>query len=650
MAGKLSTQELAVASALAASFAPPTKAFPETPEDVGFAERFHWFFGHLPVVERFLLHLFLRVVYILPVLLFFKAKSFPSLSVAERRTFVDKLFDSYGLLGRVITKVGLLVTVPVFYAEEGIRSRLGDLTHTRVAKKSFTFPVEAGADVAASGEVLEVDVVVVGSGAGGAPLASELAQRGRSVIVLEEGGYRPSSSYPPLAFEALTELYRNAGVVASVGRPVIMIPVGRLVGGSTVINSGTCVRIPEFIHARWKQLYEMPDGLSAAALAPIYERIEEMISVQEVTPDILGANNDVARRGADALGWSGGFLPRNYSGCLGSNRCAFGCPTDAKQAMHLTYLPQAVAAGARVISGARVEKVTFSGDVATGVVASVTDEQGRHKRLVVKARKVVVSAGTFYTPLLLRASGVRHRNLGRRLTLHPAVKISGLFPGSNFLDAPGVPQSYYIDEFHEEGIMMEGAHVPPDLNSVALPGKPDAHKALMERSHELAMFGFLVSDEPSGAVHRGFGGRPFLRYDLSKVDHERVLRGLKKLCHLFVAAGAKTLYLPTWKLPVLEADADIDAQIDAANIKAMDLEVAAFHPLGTCGFGPSGDTFPLDCDLKVRGKEGLYVADGSVFPTSLAVNPQLSIMAIATRCAWHLDDVLKQESLHLGDA
>ena len=190
---------------------------------------------------------------------------------------------------------------------------------------------------------------------------------------------------------------------------------------------------------------------------------------------------------------------------------------------------------------------------------------------------------------------------------------------------------------------MEGAHIPPDLASIALPGGPFEHKALMERSRELAMFGFLVSDEPSGTVHRGLGGRPFLRYDLSAGDHQRVIRGLKKLCQLFVAAGARTLYLPTWKLPKLDADADIEAAIEAANIKPIDLEVAAFHPLGTCGFGPSPELFPLDCDLRVRGYEGLYVADGSVFPSSLAVNPQLSIMAIATRCAWHLDEQLRQE-------
>ncbi|HCP47908.1 MAG TPA: GMC oxidoreductase, partial [Deltaproteobacteria bacterium] len=232
-----------------------------------------------------------------------------------------------------------------------------------------------------------------------------------------------------------------------------------------------------------------------------------------------------------------GYLPRNFRGCVGNNRCAFGCPADAKQAMHLNYLPQAVEAGARVISGARVQRVTFQGKRATGVVAHTRDEDGRRRKLEVRAKKVVVAAGTFYTPLLLRASGVRHRNLGRRLTLHPAIKISALFPGEDFYSGPGVPQSYFVDEFQEQGIMMEGAHVPPDMTATSLPTRPSEHKALMERSRELALFGFLVSDEPSGTVHRGLAGRPFIRYDLSRGDYKKMIFGLKKLAQLFVAAG-----------------------------------------------------------------------------------------------------------------
>jgi len=263
-----------------------------------------------------------------------------------------------------------------------------------------------------------------------------------------------------------------------------------------------------------------------------------------------------------------------------------------------------VEAGARVISKIRVERVLFEGDRAVGVRARVRRPDGSHRKVTIRAEVVVVSAGAFNSPLLLRASGIKHRSLGKRLTIHPAVKISGLFPGEDFYAGPGVPQSYFVDEFHEQGIMMEGAHVPPDMASIALPGTGRDHKALMERSRELASFGFLVSDEPSGSVHRSFGGRAFLRYDIGRKDFGRMLFGLKKLAQLFVAAGAERLYMPTWKLPMLEATEDIEARIDAAGLKPLDLEVAAFHPLGTVGSGPDDRTFPLDTDLRVRRRSG----------------------------------------------
>jgi len=640
MSGSLSDRELQVATALAGAYIPSTEMVPERPEEVGFPARFRWFLSYLPGIERFLVRRFMHLVQLTPLLFFYRFRTFLGLSVDERTDFLERLADSRNFLARLVLKVGMLLTVTAYYADPKLRERLGDKTHFRVAEKSITFPVERGAEVAAGTDCIDVDVVVVGSGAGGAPLARELALRGRSVVVLEEGGYRPSNSYPPLAFDALTELYRDAGLVMSVGRPPVIVPVGKGVGGTTVVNSGTCFRVPDFVHRKWEQELAMPEALSADSLRPLYERVEEVISVQRVPPSILGGNNEMAKRGAEALGWSSGYLPRNFRGCVGNNRCAFGCPADAKQAMHLNYLPQAVEAGARVISGAKVQRVTFQGNRATGVVAHTRDDEGRQRKLEVRAKKVVVAAGTFYTPLLLRASGVRHRNLGRRLTLHPAIKISGLFPGEDFYSGPGVPQSYFVDEFQEQGVMMEGAHVPPDMTATSLPTRPSQHKALMERSRELALFGFLVSDEPSGTVHRGLAGRPFIRYDLSRGDYKKMIFGLKKLAQLFVAAGAEKLYMPTWRLPVLTPDDDIDARIDAAGIRALDFDAAAFHPLGTCGFGVDPETFPLDCDLKVRGREDLYVADGSVFPTSLAVNPQLSIMALATRCAFHLDEQL----------
>ncbi len=636
----LSSTEMAVAEALAEVLAPPTPAFPERTQDVGFADRLNRFLALLSWEDRIGIRLYLRLLDWLPRLCFRSFRRLSQLDVEARRRFMEGMADSRVLFVRLFAKVALLLTLPPFYADPALRAKIGDRTQDRVATDGREFPVERAVDVVRSAEILDVDVVVVGSGAGGAPLACELAERGRSVLVLEEGEYRPATTFPALAFEALAQLYRDAGAVMTLGKPPVVVPVGRLVGGTTVINSGTCFRIPEFVHRHWTDDLGLPESLSQEALAPLFARVEDRISVQPVDPAVLGPNNEVAKRGSEALGWSGGFLARNIRGCKGSNRCAFGCPVNAKQAMHLCYLPDAVQAGARVLSGARVERVLFDGKAACGVRARVTDEDGRPHRLEVRARAVVVSAGTLYTPLLLRSSGIRHRNLGRRLTLHPAVKISGLFPGADFLTAPSVPQSWYVDEFHKKGIMMEGAHVPPDVAAPALPGKGAEHKALMERYREIATYGFLVSDQPAGRIHRRLGGRPFIRYDLTPRDHGLVLFGLKRLVELFFAAGAEEVYMPVSRLPVIRRGEDYEALIDAADIRPLDLEVAAFHPLGTCGFGVDGKTFVLDTDLKVRGREGLYVADGSMFPTSLAVNPQESIMALATRCAWHLDEVV----------
>ena len=240
--------------------------------------------------------------------------------------------------------------------------------------------------------------------------------------------------------------------------------------------------------------------------------------------------------------------------------------------------------------------------------------------------------------MLLRDSGLKHRNLGRRLTLHPAIKISGYFPGRNFFLGAGTPQSYCVDQFQEEGVVMEGAHIPPDILAVGLPMAGRPHKDWMDRSRELGLFGFMVSDEPSGWVQKGFGGRPFIRYDLSRNDLGKVIFGLEKLARLFVEAGAEQLILPSWKQPVVPASENIEEVIRGLDFAAGDLDMAAFHPRGTWGFGPDEAHFPLDCDLRFRGYEGLYVSDGSVFPTSLAVNPQLSIMTMATRLAFHLDE------------
>jgi choline dehydrogenase-like flavoprotein len=309
--------------------------------------------------------------------------------------------------------------------------------------------------------------------------------------------------------------------------------------------------------------------------------------------------------------------------------CAFGCPTGAKQHAGDAYLATARAAGALTCTGARVERIVMRGPRATAVEAR-TPAGGR---VTVGAETVVVAAGTIHTPLLLGANGLRGNGmLGGNLSLHPATAVWGLF------DEPvdmvrGVPQSYFVDEFAADGIMLEGIAGPPDYVAMAAPVSGDRHRELMLRYRHLGQCGLMVSDRSRGRV-RGRPGAPLIRYDLCREDVATVHRGLIRLAELLAAAGAHTLYLPLARLPELPA-AEL-APLRALDVRRGDLELMGFHPLGTARAHADPARGAVDPDLRVHGAENVYVADGSAVPGALGVNPQITIMALATRLAFHL--------------
>src|SRR5215218_5075090 len=241
----------------------------------------------------------------------------------------------------------------------------------------------------------ECDVAIVGSGAGGAVAAALLAEAGLEVVVLEAGPYMDRLSYPEEPLAALSALYRDGGLTIAEGRPAIPTPVGRAVGGTTVINSGTCFRAPDLVLARWHEEH----GIEwATELAADYAEAEEMLNVRPVDPERMGRNGQLLREGAEALGVRHEPLRRNAGGCFQCSACPAGCRLDAKQAMHVSFLPRAVAAGARVRAGVDARRVVFDGDRAAGVecVAAVN---GRRRPQAVRARRaVVVAGGAFGTP------------------------------------------------------------------------------------------------------------------------------------------------------------------------------------------------------------------------------------------------------------
>ena len=475
--------------------------------------------------------------------------------------------------------------------------------------------------------LLRADVCVIGTGAGGAPVAKELAEAGLRVVVLEEGDWWSASDFTGRPRDMIPQLYRDAGRTVTIGTPPLILPVGRGVGGTTLVNSGTCFRAPAHVLERWIR----EDGLepfSGEELEPYFERVEGELSVTQVSPELAGRNAEVIRRGAELLGWSGDYLYRNARGCVGSGVCAYGCPRGAKQHTGLTYMERACAAGALTVTAARAIGL----EAGRRQVRAVLARTAAGGRLRVRCDAAVVACGALHTPALLRRFGVHSPELGRNLSVHPATAVRARL-AEDIFPWEGVPQSYYIDEFAGEGVMLEGIAGPPDYLAVTTPRVGPDHRELMLDAARTATFGVMVTDSSRGRV-LGRRGRPLVRYDLGVADARRFKRGLLALAELYWAAGAHEVVVPVRGVPTLR-DGD-SGPLQRHPVPPRSLKAMAFHPLGTARSSVDAARSVVDADLAVRSFEGLYVSDGSVMPGPLGVNPQITIMALATRLAFTL--------------
>jgi choline dehydrogenase-like flavoprotein len=485
-----------------------------------------------------------------------------------------------------------------------------------------------GAEISGT-QTIDVDVCVIGSGAGGAPVAKELAEGGMRVAILEEGEWWDTDQLTARPREMTAALYRDAGQVSTIGTPPIVLPLGRAVGGTTLVNSGTCFRTPPAVLERWRSEHGL-DDMTLDVLEPCFRRVETEINVAQVPEEVAGPNALTVRAGAQALGLSGDFLYRNVRGCVGSGVCAYGCPSGAKQHVGVTYVPRAWAAGATTYTGTRATGLARRRGRVTGVVARTAAGGALH----VRAEHTIVACGSIHTPLFLRGQGLGRRSgqLGRNLSIHPATAVRAVFDQDIGM-WDGVPQSYYVDELAGEGIMLEGIAGPPDHIAMATPRMGDEHRELMLQARRMSSFGVMVSDTSRGRV-RALAGRPQIRYDLNAEDAGRFKRGLELLTNIYWAAGARAVILPVAGVPTLR-DGDSGPLRDA-RVAPHDLALMAFHPLGTARAGADPTRSVVDPDLRVHGVDGLHVADGSVVPSALGVNPQITIMALATRLAFHL--------------
>lgn len=492
--------------------------------------------------------------------------------------------------------------------------------------------VEIG-DVEGKQHVLDVaDVVIVGSGAAGATCARVLAEAGVSVLLVEEGPLVRTAEMRADVYSSMKRMWRRMGSQLAQGRAVVPLLQGRCVGGSTTMNGAIIHRLPERIHAIWSKEHGLGDALPYERLSRAWDRLEQELGVGPAPREVLGQNNLLMGEGARAIGITSSPIQRSVRGCEGSARCLQGCPTGRKQSMNLSYVPAALRCGARLYATARVDRILAEGGRATGVEATfvdpVTGREGAH--LVARARHaVVVAASALQTPLLLAASGIGRRSklVGRRLQLHPATAVVGVF------DRPvriwfGATQGWETKHFLDEEMKCETVALPPELGAVRLPGLGAELVRQLAEYDRIAQWGVEVRSRAHGTIRRGlFGTR--VRWDASDEDVRIVKRGIVLLSEMMFAAGARAVLPGVYGLPE-----SVDSMDPIRRIHELSDDPSRFHLISSHHFGTA--VMGLDPDRSVVGPTGeshelagLYVADASIFPTAIGVNPQHTICAVA---------------------
>jgi choline dehydrogenase-like flavoprotein len=498
-----------------------------------------------------------------------------------------------------------------------------------------------GTDVTRDMEV-SCDVCVVGSGAGGAVLAEQLVSKGLRVVMLEEGGYHTRAEFDMRESWAYPALYQEMANRSTDDQSVLMLQ-GRSVGGGTTVNWCTSFRTPGQVLDRWASEFGV-EGFSEAALTPHWEAIEQRLHIKEWPLEAMNRNNHVLWDGCGKLGFSRGLIRRNVNNCADLGKCGLGCPIDAKQSMAVTLIPDAVERGMEVYANASVRRLLVDGRRVRGVEAHILDpsrDVPTGVTLRVKAKTVAVCGGAINSPALLLRSGLTGQgNVGKRLFLHPVVIMSAQMeePVEAWAGAPQAAYSrHFIDRGADKmGYFLEVPPLYPMIAATVLPGFGVPHQRLMERlpytqvTIALTADGFLPGDV-GGTVRLGDPKerRVHIEYPLRPWLWEAFRDACRTMAQVQFAGGAREV-LSLHASPVrLRPGDDIERLLGAAPWEAGRVRVATAHQMGGCCMGKDPEKSVVDSSLRYHALDNLFVVDGSVFPTSLGVNPQETIFGLA---------------------
>jgi choline dehydrogenase-like flavoprotein len=496
---------------------------------------------------------------------------------------------------------------------------------------------------------VSADVCVVGSGAGGSVIAAQLQQQGRSVVVLEMGGYRNEADFKQLELPGLLELYLGGGLLTSEDGS-ISIFAGSTLGGGTIVNYMNCLRTPERIRREWAT-----HGIEGIDEPGYDEHIDAVMARISATDEATTQNRQHKKmiRAFDELGMAHKVIVRNVDPSCEDPRvcgyCLAGCQKGCKQSTMKTFLQDASDAGARAVVGAHADRILVSDGRATGVEATVLRADGSTTGLTVEAPTVVVACGAIESPALLLRSGIGGPAVGKHLRLHPAGIVNGIYdePIEGWI---GQIQSEVSDHFAdcegEHGFLIESLGAMPAVNAPGVPWRDgEQHKrdyARMFRHH--APFLSVARDHGEGEVVLDAHGQPIVRWSLSDdLDRQLFVRANVELARLHYAVGApeiRTLHAEeiAWRRDSGEPFEDFVARIEAAPYGPADVTIFTAHQLGSCRMGVDPSDSVADGRGELHDVAGVWIGDGSAFPTAPGVNPMVSIMALARRTAGEIAD------------
>ena len=493
---------------------------------------------------------------------------------------------------------------------------------------------------------LEADIAIVGSGAGGATSAEILSAAGFRVLLIEEGGLFTSSDFRMQENEAYPTLYQEGlGRLSKDG--AITILQGRAVGGTTLVNWTSSFRTPDQTLAHWASEHGVV-GHDSRSMAPWFERMEQRLGVERWAAE-PNANNDVLRRGCEELGLHWAVIPRNVRGCWNLGYCGLGCPTNAKQSMLVTCIPAMLDQGGSLLYLARADRLLLEGDRVAGIECVAMDERcvaPTGRRVRVRARHYILAGGAINSPALLMRSEAPdpHHLLGKRTFLHLT---SFSWAQFDHLINPfyGAPQSIYSDHFQWRdgvtgpmGYKLEVPPMQPGFSATVLgePGAPGA--GLMEQLPNSNMLLALLRDgfhpdSASGTVTLRGDGSPVLDYQLTDYTREGLRRSYLSMAEIQFAAGAKlvkTVHRDATPARNMAQAREIIEQLPLERYRAL---LGSAHVMGGCPMGEDPQHAVTDSLGRHHQLENLSIHDGSLFPTSIGANPQLSIYGLTAKLA-----------------